>query len=82
MSGNGHPTEYLSQLIDKYLSPHISSIPSYIKDTNHLIETMKNLELPPNSTIVSFDIKALYTNIPYAEGIEAVRLFVVEKTNE
>ena len=43
-------------------------------DTNHFLQTIFNLDtpLPPNTIIATIDVKSLYTNIPHAEGINAV----------
>ena len=34
----------------------------------------KNQTLPPNSLLVTWDVKSLYTNIPHKEGLEALRI--------
>ena len=81
MSANGHPTEFLSQYIDIHLKRHVQEIPSYIKDTNHLLEMLGKLSVPKDSKLVTFDVSSLYTNIPQNEAIEAVREFMSEKTD-
>ena len=75
-----HPTELLSKYIDRELNPWVSGIPSYIKDTNHLISTLKDIQLPNEAKIVTFDVTGLYTNIPHGEGIQAIKDFMTEKT--
>ena len=51
-----------------------TSLPSYIKDTNHFLQTIFNLDtpLPPNTILATIDVKSLYTNIPHDKGINAV----------
>lgn len=83
MSANNHPTENLSEYVDTHLNKHVHKIKSYIKDTNHLIEILKPLHLPPNAKLVSLDVSSLYTNIPHNEGVEAVKSFMkTHKTEE
>ena len=76
MSTNGHPTEMLSQYVDLNIRPHMHNIPSYIKDTNHLIEICGDLELTPEEHLYTLDVSALYTNIPHQEGITALQHFL------
>ncbi len=49
VSGCGGPTEKISQLADLHLQPHVKKIDSYIKDTNHVIDSKK--KLPSHSTV-------------------------------
>ena len=74
ISGCDSPTDRLSSFVDFHLKPLCSSLPSYIKDTNHFLQTIFNLEtpLPPNTIIATIDVKSLYTNIPHNEGTNAV----------
>ena len=72
--GCDSPTDRLSSFIDHHLKPFCSSLPSYIKDRNHFLQTIFNIATPlPRNTIIStIDVKSLYTNIPHNEGIKAV----------
>ena len=81
MSANGHPTELLSQYIDIHLKQHVPGIPSYIKDTNHLLEILKSLKVPDGAKLVTLDVTSLYTNIPQSEAVEAVREFMSQKAD-
>ena len=73
ISGCDSPTDRLSSFIDTHLKPLCSSLPSYIKDTNHFLQTIFNITtpLPPNTILATIDVKSLYTNIPHDEGIRA-----------
>ena len=48
-------------------------IPSYIKDINDFINKIDNFTVPPNSFLVTMDVKSLYTSIPNNEGIASVK---------
>ena len=75
VSGNGCPTEKISQLVDFFLQPHVKLLPSYIKDTTHFLLKLNQLgNLPPNTILATLDVASLYTNIPNTEGLEAARL--------
>lgn len=82
MSANGHVTERISEYVDLYLQKYISTTKSYIKDTNHLIELLKDLTLPTGSRLITFDVSALYTNIPHDEGIQAVKIYMTKHYTE
>ena len=73
ISGCDSSTDRLSSFIDTHLKPLCSSLPSYIKDTNHFLQTIFNITtpLPPNTILATIDVKSLYTNIPHDEGIHA-----------
>ncbi|KXJ09041.1 hypothetical protein AC249_AIPGENE26933 [Exaiptasia diaphana] len=73
ISGCDSPTEKLSTFVDHFLKQLVPSIPSYIKDTNHFLHTVLNLNtpLPEGSLLVTIDVVSLYTNIPQDEGILA-----------
>ena len=68
------PTDRLSSFVDFNLKLLCSSLPSYIKDTNHFLKTIFNLDspIPPNTIIATIDVISLYTNIPLNEGLNAV----------
>ena len=48
-------------------------IPSYIKDTNDFTNKINNFPVPPNSLLVTMDVKSPYTSIPNSEGIASVK---------
>ena len=69
VSGNGCPTERISQFIDHFLQPSVKNFRSYIKDTTDFLLMLESLgQLPPNCILVTLDVASLYTNIPNKEG--------------
>ena len=72
------PTMNLSKWVDIQLQPLVKKLPSYLQDDNHFLKKIndinKNQTLPPNSLLVTWDVKSLYTNIPHKEGLEALRI--------
>ena len=56
------------------MQPHVKELPSYVKDTTDFLNKVDQLEkVPEDCTLVSLDVKSLYTNIPNNEGIAAVK---------
>ncbi len=73
VSGNGSPTERISEFVDSFLNPLVSRIPSFIKDTTdflHKLEEVKH-QIPDSAILVTLDVSSLYTNIPHNEGMSA-----------
>ena len=68
----GSITEKISAFVDSHLRQYTPRIPSYIKDTTHFINIMKNIQLDPEDLLVTIDVSSLYTNIPHNEGIAAI----------
>ena len=73
ISGCDSPTSRLSIFLDYYLKPIVSTLPSFIKDTNHFLQMVLDdqLTIPEGATLVTLDVKALRTSIPHDEGIGA-----------
>ena len=72
VSGNGCPTERISQFVDHFLQHGVRCIRSYIKDTTHFLGILNNLlKLPEGTISATLDVSNLYTNIPNNEGIQA-----------
>lgn len=44
--------------------PHVLSIPSYIRDTIHLLQNVDELQVLTEALLVAIDVQALYTSIP------------------
>lgn len=70
VSGVNGPTEKLSAFIDYYLQPLIPSIPSYIKDSAHLIRILEQEVLDRDCILATIDVRALYPSIPQEEGLQ------------
>ena len=83
VSANGHPTEKISEFVSFHLNPLVQTLPSYIKNTTHLLNKLKDLDvLPANAILVTLDVSSLYTNIPTNEGIDACRKFLDQRTDK
>ena len=77
VSSIGCHTENISKFVDYNLQPINQALPSYIKDTTDFLNKLDALpeELPEETIMVTMDVRALYTNVPNNEGIDAVKQF-------
>ena len=76
VSANGCPSERISQFVDHFIQPLVRKLPSYLRDSTHLINLLKALTLPKNAILASLDVTSLYTNIPNQEGINATASYL------
>ena len=72
VNGIGNITEKISAYVDEEIRHLVPRIPSYLKDTTHLINILQGKKLAPRDILVTIDVKSLYTNIPHNEGIQAL----------
>ena len=70
--------EKTSAYVDQEIRHLVSSIPSYWKDTSHLIHILLGKKLAPGDILVTIDVKSLYTNIPHTEVIQALNRILEE----
>ena len=72
ISGNNGPTERISKFVDHFLQPCVPKIKSYVKDTKHFLNILKEInEIPEGAILATLDVSSLYTNIPTIEGLRA-----------
>ena len=72
VNGIGSITEKISAYVDQEIRHLVPRIPSYLKDTSHLINILLGKKLAPEDILVTIDVKSLYTNIPHNEGIQVL----------
>ena len=71
ISGCDSPTDRISNYLTNIFQPIAASQPTYLKDTKHLLQLLR--DLPPlthDTILVTADVSSLYTNIPHDKGIE------------
>ena len=74
VSANSSPTERISQLVDHFLQPLVTSTKSYVKDTTDFLNKIESVsDIVPGTILCTVDVTSLYTNIPNQEGISACR---------
>ena len=68
------PAEKVSEFLDYELKPVMQKGNSYIRDSGHFLEKIKNIStLPENAMLVTADVAGLYPSIPHQAGLSALR---------
>ena len=71
------PTELIATYLDKITTPLVQSLPSYVKDTKHMLQLTESFRFPGNNNYVfTMDVKSLYTTIPNRDGLLALAQFL------
>ena len=71
------PTELIATYLDRITTPLVQSLPSYVKDTNHMLRIVDSFRFPGNFNYVfTMDVKSLYTVIPNGDGLLALTHFL------
>ena len=78
VNGIGSITGKISIYVDQQIRHLVPRIPSYIKDTKHLIHILLGKKLAPEDILVTMDVQSLYTNIPHTGGIQALNRILEE----
>jgi hypothetical protein len=79
INSTNHPTSKFCKIIELLLGPHVKNLPSYIQDSQNLIQDSYQLKIPRNSKLISADIESLYTNIRFDHAITTVSNFAKDK---
>ena len=81
-SGSNTAIESFSIYIERVLFELSESMPSRIKDNNHLLDKIDNINsmfLPANEILVSFDIANMFSNIGKS-GLDAVKSVLLKRS--
>ena len=63
VSGNGSPTEKISKFVDFFINPLCRMLPSYLKDTTHLLQILHDLgPMQEGTLLVTLDVCSLFQN--------------------
>ena len=83
ISGVSGPTEKLSKLVAHWLQPAVCRLPSYLKDSTHMLQTIAHWNqrygpFPPNTQLVTIDVVNLYNTIPQDEMLDAMNQYLLQ----
>ena len=77
IAGPNSPTQRLSSLLEKILTPLVPKLKSYIKDNWDLVKKLpKNLD--PNFAFLTSDIVSLYTNIRQELSLRTLLYYITK----
>ena len=78
VSARNCPTELISSYLDKIMAPIVRSLTSYVKDSQHALQILSDFNfLGEDKLIFTMDIASLYTVIPNADGLLALKHFLI-----
>ena len=63
------PTYDIAKYLSTLLEPHIGKTNTFIKDSTHFIEKLKEIHLEPEDRLVSFDVVSLFKKVPVNETL-------------
>ena len=83
ISNGGTPTKNMSEFLDHHLQPVVKGGKSYVNDTNHFFEKLKELgNVPPNAILVTANVVSLYPSIPHDAGLKALHEKLEERNDK
>ena len=71
--GSGGPTGKILQFVDHFIGPLVPLSKSHFRDSTHLINILNVLSVKPGNLLCILRVTNLYINIPYNEGIQAIK---------
>lgn len=76
VSGIGSIMSRVGKYIDHFLQPLVHQVPSYVKDTRHVINLLSKIRSNDQTLLVTADVTSLYTIIPHHLGVTAVEYYL------
>ena len=77
----GTATYDIAWYVSKILTPYVNSMPSYLKNTAHFLEKLKEIKIEDDEVMISFDIKSLFTNVPIGPSIAEIHKLLQNDTD-
>ncbi|KAL9968922.1 hypothetical protein ACROYT_G021072 [Oculina patagonica] len=75
------PTELIVTYLDQITTPSVHNLPSFVKDTNHMLQIAESFRFPELTNYVfTMDVKSLYTVIPNRDGLLALEHFLNKRS--
>ena len=68
----GGPTDRISRFPNKIVGQLLHKVPSYLNNTNHFLEHLRNTRFDENCVLKSFDVTSLYTNVSNNDALQAL----------
>ncbi|KAJ1216093.1 hypothetical protein NDU88_003699 [Pleurodeles waltl] len=73
VSGIGSALEPLSKFVDFFLQPIVKRIPTYLKDTTHVLLLLESIAFDKSKELlITLDVESLYTNITQEATLEVI----------
>ncbi|KAJ1080705.1 hypothetical protein NDU88_000899 [Pleurodeles waltl] len=83
VSGIGSALEPLSKFVDFFLQPLVKRIPTYLKDTTHVLLLLESISFDKTKELlITLDVESLYTNMPQEATLEVISNLLEENMDE
>lgn len=79
--GIGSLNKRLGQWLDKQLQPIVTKLPSYLKDTNQLLNIVGDLPWDSQYKWVTCDVASFYSSIPHKLAMNALCFYLEHYTS-
>ena len=77
------PTSQIVSYLDSIFTSINQQLPTYVKDTSHALRLFKEFRFNgPNRFLFTMDVKSLYTCIPHADGLIALKFFLEQRSKQ
>jgi hypothetical protein len=63
----------LSTFLHKIQSPLVGNTDSFVKNSEHFIKSIQDINLQSEECLVSFDVVSIFTNVPVEELLQVIR---------
>lgn len=71
------------QYVVYYIQPLAKKIKSYIRDTTDLLNKINHMQtVPESATLVTMDVRSLYSNVKRIEGLTALKEVLTKRTKQ
>ena len=72
VSAIGSPTHSVARLLTKILNPLAGQTDSFVNNSSHFAEKIKETEVAATDRMISFDVVSLFTKVPVEEALDAI----------
>ena len=67
-----------SKWLDYWLQQLKHLVPTYVKDSQQVLDDVKLINLPPNAKLFTFDAHSMYNNIKTSHAIEVITWWLTD----
>jgi hypothetical protein len=67
------PTHKLARYLARALSPYSGNTSTFVKNSTHFIDLIKNVRVSKDDLLVSLDVESLFTNIPIDGAVNTIK---------
>ena len=73
VSSINSPTYHLAKYVTQVIGPLAGQTTSFVKNSRHFVEKIKDEIIREDEVMVSFDVKSLFTNVPLDEALQVIQ---------